>query len=110
MQSIKDISERNHRVEMEKAWETSKTRRTIIALMTYIVAAVFMKHIGVEEYMLSALVPTGGYIFSTLSLPVVKTMWIQKKESSFESGFNEVKKRDMSDSESALRGTQKYDS
>tara|TARA_B100000745_G_scaffold298277_1_gene246639 strand:+ start:265 stop:510 length:246 start_codon:yes stop_codon:yes gene_type:complete len=78
MQSVENILERNHRVEMEKAWETSKTRRGIIAFMTYVVAAIFMKHIGVDGYLLSALVPTGGYIFSTLSLPVVKKMWIEK--------------------------------
>lgn len=78
MQSIEDVVTRNHHVEMEKAWETSKTRRLIIAAMTYIVAAVFMKHIGVEGHLLSALVPTGGYLFSTLSLPVVKKMWIKR--------------------------------
>lgn len=78
MQSIKDISERNHRAAMEKAWETSKTRRAIIALMTYVVAAVFMKHIGVDGHLLSALVPTGGYLFSTLSLPYFKDIWMKK--------------------------------
>ena len=81
MQSVEHILERNHHVEMEKAWETSKTRRAIIALMTYIVAAVFMKHIGIEDHLLSALVPTGGYIFSTLSLPIVKRMWLKKYDS-----------------------------
>lgn len=78
MQSVEKILERNHKVEMEKAWETSKTRRAIIAGMTYVVAAVFMKHIGVEDHLLSALVPTGGYLFSTLSLPVIKKMWLEK--------------------------------
>lgn len=78
MQSIENIVQRNHKVEMDKAWETSKSRRGIIALMTYIVAAVFLKHIGVEGHLLSALVPTGGYLFSTLSLPVVKKMWVKR--------------------------------
>ena len=78
MHSVEDIMSRNHRVEMEKAWETSKTRRGIIACMTYVVAAVFMKHIGIDGYLLSAFVPTGGYIFSTLSLPIVKKEWMKK--------------------------------
>ena len=78
MHSIENIVQRNHKVEMDKAWETSKSRRGIIALMTYIVAAVFLKHIGVEGHLLSALVPTGGYLFSTLSLPIVKQMWLKR--------------------------------
>lgn len=78
MQSIEDVVTRNHKVELDKAWEVSYTRRAIIAGMTYVVAAVFLKHIGVEGHLLSALVPTGGYIFSTLSLPAVKKMWVKK--------------------------------
>jgi len=38
-----------------------------------------MKSIGVEAFLLSALVPTGGYLFSTLTLTVVKDWWIQKQ-------------------------------
>ena len=78
MKSIEGILQRNNRVEIDKAWETSRTRRTIIALITYLVAAAFMKTIGVEAFLLSALVPTGGYLFSTLSLPIVKKIWLQK--------------------------------
>ncbi|MFT5849780.1 MAG: hypothetical protein ACI9H6_000599 [Patiriisocius sp.] len=78
MKSIEGILQRNNRVELDKAWETSKTRRTIIAGVTYLVAAAFMKTIGVEAFLLSALVPTGGYLFSTLSLPIAKTLWLKK--------------------------------
>lgn len=78
MKSIEDILKRNARVELDKAWETSKTRRGIIAVMTYLIAAAFLKLIGNDAYLVNALVPTGGYLFSTLSLPIVKTWWIQK--------------------------------
>ena len=80
MKSFDDILNRNHRVELDKAWEVSYTRRAIIAGVTYLVAAAFMKSIGVEAFLLSALVPTGGYLFSTLTLTVVKDWWIQKHE------------------------------
>ncbi len=80
MKSFDDILNRNHRVELDKAWEVSYTRRAIIVGVTYLVAAAFMKSIGVEAFLLSALVPTGGYIFSTLTLTVVKDWWIQKHE------------------------------
>mgnify|MGYP001572513519 CR=1 FL=1 len=76
MKSIEDILQRNTRVEAEKAWETSLTRRAIIAAMTYITAAVFLKLIGNDTPFINALVPFGGYIFSTLSIPVIKTWWL----------------------------------
>jgi len=78
MQSIEEIHKRNSRVEEDKAWETSKVRRAFIASITYLVAALFMMRIGVDEPFLSAFVPTGGYLLSTLSLPFVKKWWIQR--------------------------------
>lgn len=78
MQSIEQIFERNSRVEMNKAWETSKTRRFFIAGITYLVAAFFMWRIDVAEPMINALVPTGGYLLSTLSLTFIKRRWLKK--------------------------------
>ncbi len=77
MQSIQDILERNSRVELDKAWETSKTRRAVIAAITYAVAALFMYRIGVEDFWLNACIPTGGYVLSTLSLPWIKRHWLK---------------------------------
>ncbi|OIN85776.1 MAG: hypothetical protein AUJ12_08205 [Alphaproteobacteria bacterium CG1_02_46_17] len=75
---ITEIQERNRRVELDKAWETSATRRVMIAGMTYIVASLYMWSLGVSQPILNALIPTGGYLFSTLSLPMVKKIWIEK--------------------------------
>ena len=36
---LEDIRERNERVESDKAWETSRTRKFIIALFTYLAIA-----------------------------------------------------------------------
>ena len=80
MEEIEKIQERNKRVELDKAWETSWTRRSIIAVITYSVAVIFMYRIGVSEAYLNALVPTGGYLLSTLSLGIVKRWWIKKYE------------------------------
>ena len=73
---IESIKERNKRVEADKAWETSKTRRAIIALMTYFVIVIFLYAIGVPEPWFVALVPTIGYMLSTLTLPFFKKFWI----------------------------------
>ncbi len=78
MQSIEDVLKRNHRVANDKAWETSKMRRAIVAFLTYLTASVFLKLIGNDAPLLNALVPFGGYVFSTLSLPFAKRWWLQK--------------------------------
>lgn len=76
--NIEAILERNKRVEEDKAWETSKTRRAMIAVLTYLVASFYMMSLGVSQPFLNALIPTGGYLFSTLSLPMVKRVWMEK--------------------------------
>lgn len=78
MKSIEKILERNNRVELDKAWETSKTRRAIIAVITYTVACFFMWRIGIGEPYFNALIPTGGYLLSTLSLQFIKKYWLKK--------------------------------
>ena len=74
---IQALKERNQRVESEKAWETSYVRTFALALVTYVIAAVVLCLIGVEIYLLVALMPTIGYMLSTLSLPVVRRWWIK---------------------------------
>lgn len=75
---IESIKERNSRVEKDKAWETSKTRRAIIAVMTYIVIVIFLFSIDAPNPFLSAIVPVLGFILSTLTLQVFKRLWTQK--------------------------------
>ena len=38
---IKKIQERNKRVELDKAWETSWTRKICIMILTYIVVIIY---------------------------------------------------------------------
>lgn len=78
-EKIAKIMERNRRVELDKAWELSFIRRSIIAVITYIVAVAWLYLIRNSRPFLNALVPFGGYIFSTLSLPFVKKWWISRK-------------------------------
>ncbi len=73
---LKAIIERNKRVEKDKAWETSFTRRLIIAIMTYLMIVLFLWMIKVDYPWFVALVPTIGFILSTLSLPFFKKLWL----------------------------------
>lgn len=72
---IEAIKERNQRVEIDKAWEVSWTRRLFIAAVTYIIASVWLVLIHDTDPFLKALIPTVGYILSTLSLPIIKKWW-----------------------------------
>lgn len=74
---IEGIKARNTRVEADKAWETSYTRRIAIALGTYVIIGAYLDYLGVAQAWLHALVPPMAYVLSTLSLPIIKTMWLK---------------------------------
>lgn len=75
-EDLKAIQARNAKVEADKAWETSWVRRLCIASFTYIIAAVYMRMVGLGNPYLGAFVPSGGYLLSTLSLPFAKSFWL----------------------------------
>jgi hypothetical protein len=77
MSFLETIEIRNARVDADKAWETSNTRRVCIAILTYIVAFIYMTSIGVDNVVFNALIPVGGYLMSTLSLRAIKKMWLK---------------------------------
>lgn len=73
---IENIKERNKRVELDKAWETSWTRRICIMVLTYIVVIIYSYVIkNVDNILLSSLVPVIGFTLSTLSLRFVRKIW-----------------------------------
>lgn len=74
---IKLIEDRNKKVEADKAWETSKTRRLLLIIFTYIVIGSFMDGMGIDEPWKNAIVPSIGFLLSTLSLPLIKEFWLK---------------------------------
>lgn len=76
---IKNIKNRNARVELDKRWETSWTRKLCICLLTYIVVVIYSFTIQqVSNVFLSSLVPVIGFTLSTLSLGFVRKIWESK--------------------------------
>lgn len=75
---LEEIKNRNKKVEQNKAWEISFFRKFSITVITYIVASLVMYFIGVQKFLLNALIPTFGYLLSTLSLSFIKNWWIEK--------------------------------
>ena len=78
-EEIEKIKERNKRVETNKAWETSWTRRICIMLLTYIVVVIYSYVISnFSNIWLSSLVPVIGFTLSTLSLGLIRKIWEKK--------------------------------
>ncbi len=71
------IKQRNKRVEREKSWEVSWTRRIMVAVLTYVVVAVFFFYVGAPDPMETAIVPTIAFLLSTLSAPFIKKLWLK---------------------------------
>lgn len=72
---IEKIELRNKKVETDKAWETSWTRKILLAIFTYLAIALYLKFIVKIEPWFNAIVPSIGFLLSTLTLPFFKTLW-----------------------------------
>jgi len=73
---IEEIKKRNKRVELDKAWETSWTRKICICILTYIVVVTYSYIVkNYDNILLSSLVPVIGFTLSTLSLKYVRKIW-----------------------------------
>ena len=76
-EEIKRINERNRRVEADKYWETSWTRRFIIFILTYGAIVTYFYAAGLPNPFINSLVPALAFVISTLSLPFFKGYWMQ---------------------------------
>lgn len=73
---INEIKERNKKVELNKAWETSRTRKLCIMMLTYLVVVIYSLSIDkINNVFLSSIVPVIGFTLSTSSLKMVRKIW-----------------------------------
>jgi hypothetical protein len=79
-QRIRQIESRNSDVELDKAWETSWTRRLLLTVFTYLAIGVYMWAIDLPRPWLNAIVPAVGFMISTLAMPWFKAMWLRSKK------------------------------
>lgn len=77
---IEKIKERNRKVESDKSWEQSLTRRIFIGVSTYLLISLFLIIIKAEKPFLAAIIPAVAYLVSTLSLGLLKSWWIRNKK------------------------------
>jgi hypothetical protein len=71
------IKERNAKVEADKAWETSVFRKVLIGALTYVVVVLFFVFAGLPKPFINAIVPTVGFLLSTLSISIFKKVWLR---------------------------------
>ncbi len=73
---IANIIKRNARVESDKKWETSWTRRLSICALTFVIVLVYNFFI-IEKtnFVLASIVPVIGFFLSTLSLDYIRKIW-----------------------------------
>lgn len=73
---IKQIKDRNKRVELDKAWETSWPRKLTIMILTYLVVLLYSYLVSkYNNIFFSSLVPVIGFLLSTLSLRLIRKLW-----------------------------------
>ena len=78
---IENIKIRNARVELDKKWETSWTRKLCIFILTYIVVVIYSYMVrNYDNIFLSSLVPVIGFTLSTLSLKYIRRIWEKKNK------------------------------
>ena len=76
---VDKIKQRNKRVELDKAWEVSWTRRLILVILTYLVIVIFFYSAGLSNPWINSIVPALAFVISTLTLPFFKKFWIKNK-------------------------------
>ncbi len=74
---IDNIESRNRKVEQDKAWEISYSRRALLLLFTYISVGFYLEAIGISNPWLNAIVPAIAFMLSTLALPVFRKLWLR---------------------------------
>ena len=74
---IEAIEQRNQKVELDKAWETSWLRKILIAVLTYVTVVLFFLVAQLPKPFINSIVPTAGFVLSTLSLSFFKKVWIK---------------------------------
>jgi hypothetical protein len=75
---IETLKERNRKVEADKAWETSWTRRLMVVILTYFVIVIFFYFAGLPSPWVNSIVPAAAFVVSTLSLPWFKKLWLKR--------------------------------
>jgi uncharacterized membrane protein YhdT len=79
---IERLEARNKRVEANKAWEVSWTRKLSIMFLTYWVVVSYLHFVVHINHWINAFVPVIGYFLSTLTISAIKKKWLLRRDNS----------------------------
>lgn len=74
---IQKIKERNKRVEIDKAWEISWSRKIVIAGLTYTAVGLFLSFTNMQNPWENAIIATVGFFLANMTIPFFKDLWIK---------------------------------
>ena len=74
---LKNIEDRNRKVESDKLWETSYIRRLLLTLFTYLAIGIYLRAVQIPQPWLNAIVPAVAFMLSTLAMPFFKKVWVK---------------------------------
>lgn len=74
------VEARNKKVEGDKAWETSWTRRLSIMVLTYLVVVAYLHFVVHIDPWINAIVPVIGFFLSTLTIEFIKSRWVSRRK------------------------------
>lgn len=76
---IAKLETRNQRVEGDKGWETSWTRRLSIMALIYLTIVFYLHFVIHINPWVNGLVPVIGYFISTLTIGLLKKRWLARR-------------------------------
>ena len=76
---VAKLESRNRRVEGDKAWETSWTRRLAIMVLTYITTVFYLQFVLHVNPWINGLASVIGYFVSTLTVGLLKQRWLDRR-------------------------------
>ncbi|HYH36269.1 MAG TPA: hypothetical protein VD706_02095 [Candidatus Saccharimonadales bacterium] len=76
---VAKLEARNRRVEADKAWETSWTRRLALTLFIYITVVFYLHFVIHINPWINGLVPVIGYFVSTLTVSFLKRRFTDRQ-------------------------------
>jgi polyferredoxin len=77
---VEQLESRNKRVEADKAWETSWTRRLLLMILTYLVVISYLHFVVHINPWINGFVPVIGFFLSTLTVSAAKKYWLRNKK------------------------------
>jgi len=72
---IEQLQKRNNRVELDKKWETSWTRKIFLAVLSYVATYIFLRIIHAENAGHGAMIPAGAYLLQQMTLKPLRKIW-----------------------------------